>query len=260
MFCSDQSTTFLRNLGYNVVRHPTADLAPLALIGRQSGEPIRLGPLNLLISNPGTLPKITAGTTAADISGQTSAKIDIGIGANILGTLIGAMGGALGVNVSYTNAKKVQFTYLDVLTDAVVPLEVGSYLRNAEVDAENLILQEYVVGNGELFLVTKTAKSRRFTVTYEKKNETGAEVDLPALQALTSANVKVAASGQSNATITFEGSIPLAFGFQCFRVGVADGALSLTTVKAGAVAAAVGSSGEKPELLNDAGMLRLATR
>jgi hypothetical protein len=260
MLCTDKSTTFLRGLGYNVVRHPAADLVPLSLIGRQNNETIRLGPLNLLIKNPpGPLPQVTADTPAADINGQVSAKIDIGIGASILGTLIGAMGGAIGVNVSYTNAQKVQFSYLDVLTDAVVPLAVGSYLKNGDVDAGNLILEQYVMGNGELFLVTKIAKSHRFTVKYEKRNETAASVDLPALQALASASVKVTVSGDSNATVTFEGKTPLAFGFQCFRVGVVDGVLSLTTVQAGAIAAAVGGPAEKPQLLSEAGMLRLTT-
>jgi hypothetical protein len=261
MFCSDKSTTFLRGLGYNVVRHPSADLAPLSLIGRQNGESVRLGPLNLLITNPpGPLPTVTTDTPAADINGQVSAKIDLGIGASILGTLIGAMGGTIGVNVSYTDARKLQFSYVGVLTDAVVPLDVGSYLRNGEVDADNLVLQQYVMGNGELFLVTKTAKSRRFTVKYEKRNETAASVDLPALQALASANVNVTAAGDSNSEVTFEGSSPLAFGFQCFRVGVVEGVLSLTTVQAGAIAAAVGNPAEKPQLLSDAGMMELTAR
>ena len=96
MLCSDKSTTFLRGLGYNVVRHPSADFTPLGLLGRQNGETIRLGPLNLLITNPpGPLPKVTADVVAADINGQATSKLDIGIGANILGTLIGAMRGAL---------------------------------------------------------------------------------------------------------------------------------------------------------------------
>jgi hypothetical protein len=258
MLCSDKSTTFLRGLGYNVVRHPAADFVPLGLIGRQNKEVIRLGPLNLLITNPpGPLPAVTSDVVAADINGQASSKLDIGIGANILGMLIGAMGGSLGLNVSYTNAQKVQFTYSDVLTDSVVPLEVGTYLRNGNVDSGNLILQQYVLGNGELFLVTKVAKSRRFAVSYEKKNETAATVDVPALQALTSANVKVTAGGTSNATITFEGPTHLGFGFQCFQVGVVDGVLSLTTVQAGAIAAAAAGGGDKPALLGGAGLLRV---
>jgi hypothetical protein len=114
-----------------------------------------------------------------------------------------------------------------------------------------------VLGNGEVFLITKVAKSRRFAVSYEKKNETAAAVDVPALQALTSANVKVTAGGASNATITFEGPTHLGFGFQCFQVGVVEGVLSLTTVQAGAIAAAAGGGGDKPALLGDAGLLRV---
>jgi hypothetical protein len=50
LFCNDQSMTALSKLGYNVVRHPSANFRPLLLIGKQSGEFIQLGPLNQLIT------------------------------------------------------------------------------------------------------------------------------------------------------------------------------------------------------------------
>lgn len=78
--------------------------------------------------------------------------------------------GNLGVNLSFTDAKQLQFSFTDVTNDSVVPLDVGNYLRNAAVDNANLILQQYVLGNGELFLVTKIAKYNKFSVKFEKGN------------------------------------------------------------------------------------------
>jgi hypothetical protein len=68
----DKSTTYLAGLGYNVVRHPSAGFRPLTLLGRQNGAVNRLGPLNLLITNPpDTLPQVTADVLSADVNGQT---------------------------------------------------------------------------------------------------------------------------------------------------------------------------------------------
>src|SRR6187402_270783 len=155
LFCSDPSTTFLRTLGFNTVRLPSASFRPFVLIGRQNRETQQLGLLSSLITSaPGPLPAITADVPAANISGKKTAKMDVSIGANILGTLVGAMGGNVGVNIGYTDARKVEFTYKDVTLDSAMPLDIGTYLRDGKVDAGNLILQQYVLGNGELFVVT----------------------------------------------------------------------------------------------------------
>jgi hypothetical protein len=237
-FCTDQQMTALANLGYNVVRHPSANFRPLLLIGKQNNEFIQLGPLHQLITNPPGPPPTITSEVGGGIQGKASSKLDLGIGANILGSIIGAMGGNLGVNVGYTDARYIEFEYADVTVDSIVPLDVGNYLKDGDVDAGNLILQQYVLGNGELFVVTKVARSKKFSVNYERKNLTEAKVDVPALQTLAGANVKVTADVQKSSRIIFDGTTELGFAFQCLQVGVVDGQLSLMSVKAGAVTAA----------------------
>lgn len=258
--CGDKSTTFLKNLGYNVVRHPNSALRPLDLIGKQA-DTLYLGPLNLLLANrPGDLPSVQSDIPATDINGQTSSKLDVGIGASILGGLVAALGtGTLGATASYTDAQTLEFSYSGVLNDFIVPLEVGNYLKGGSVDRDNKILIEYVLGNGELYLVTKTAKSKKFTVTYERKNGTAAKVDVPVLKGMAGGNVSVTAENGSKHVITYEGTTPLIFAFQCFAVGVEDGTLNLTAVKAGGVvAAAVGGQQPSPVLLPGHGLLDLS--
>lgn len=122
--CNDQSTQFLRRQGYNVVRHPNARIRPTDLVGTQGGETLYLGKLNQLIGESAEgLPSIEENVESAEISGQSSSKMTIAIGANVLGNLIGAMGGNLGVETSYTNAQRIEFSYSGVLNDLVIPLE-----------------------------------------------------------------------------------------------------------------------------------------
>jgi len=260
--CNDQSVTFLKGLGYNVVRHPNAVLKPLDLIGIQNKESGYLGPLNLLITKPpGQLPATNKDIAAANINGKKSSKLSIGIGVNILGSVIGAMGGNLGADLSYTDAKTVEFQYSDVTNDEVVPLEVGNYLRDGEVDSGNLILKQYVLGNGKLYLVTKTAKSKKFTVSFERSNGTGAKVDVPIIQAAVGGKIEVKVDSTSKHVVTFEGSQPLVFGFQCYQVGVRDGNLNLVAVKSGGVPLSVtdeAGDAASPTLLDEEGLLDLA--
>lgn len=258
--CKDVSVTFLKSSGYNVVRHPSAAIQPLDLIGVQNKEPMYLGPLNLLITNPpGPLPPVTADVAAADINGKKTSKLKLGIGANILGNIIGAMGGNLGVDVSYTNARQIDFTFADVLNDSVVPLVVGNYLRDAEVDAGNLILKQYVMGNGKLYLITKTAKTDKLTVSYERSDGVAATVNVPVLQNIVGGNVSIDSGSAASGRITFAGSQKLVFAFQAFQVGVANGALSLTSVQAGGVFLAVDEpQGDKPTVLDAEGLMDLA--
>ena len=257
--CEDKSVTFLKGLGYNVVRHPNAATQPLDLIGVQKDEPRYLGPLNLLITNPpSSLPKITRDIVSADINGKSSSTLKIGVGVTILGNIIGAMGGNLGVNVNYTNAKQLTFSYTGVLEDSAVPLEVGDYLKAAEVDAGNLVLQQYVLGNGRLYLITRTAKSKKFTVTYEVNTGVDAKVDVPTLQGIAGGSVNVASTAARTAAVAFEGSQNLVFAFQCFEVGVKDGVLTLTTQQAGGVVfLAAGGPSPTPPLLPGDGLLNV---
>lgn len=258
--CKDQATTYLKDLGYNVVRHPREGIEPLQLIGRQNGSVLQLGGLDKLITSPpGPLPVITRDQVATDLSGQASSKLDLAVGLNILGSFIKAMtGNNLGLKTSYKQAQKVQFEFSEVTTDSVVPLEVGSYLRNGEVDDDNLVLEQYVLGNGSLYLITRTVKAKKFTVTAEKSNGTGVELEVPVIQQAVGGSVKVTADSERSSKITYEGPVALTFGFQAFEVGVAGGVLSLVSGKAGVVALAAGGGqveDVKPTVLEAGGLL-----
>ncbi|MGH9320381.1 MAG: hypothetical protein ACRD3V_10930, partial [Vicinamibacteria bacterium] len=112
MACGDPSTRFLKNLGYNVVKHPRMGIRPLELIGRQNKAVTRLGVIEQLVTQSDSArPAIFENEPAANVNGQTSASITLGIGLNILGTILSAMGGNLGINATYTNARKITFLY-----------------------------------------------------------------------------------------------------------------------------------------------------
>lgn len=246
--CNDKATSYLRQLGYNVVRHPQEGIQPLQLIGRQNNAVTQLGDLHLLITNaPSALPAVQKDQVATDVQGQTTSKLSVGIGLNLLGSFIGALGGNVGITTSYNQAQSVQFVFNDVVTDSVMPLEVGNYLRNGTVDADNLVLKQYVLGKGHLFLITKTVKARRFSVRAERKGGQEIKLQIPEIQGVVGGDVKVSGESESASVVTYEGSRYLTFGFQAYLVGVHNGELRMMVSKPGGIALAVGAGGDADE-------------
>ena len=76
------------------------------------------------------------------------------------------------------------------------------------------MVTHYLTGeDAQAFLILDVLKSDSLTVT--ASDEQGGEIglDVPAIQGLVGANVKVKPSSASNSTLTFTGQTPVTFGF-----------------------------------------------
>lgn len=259
--CSDKSTDYLKGLGYNVVRVPREGISPLTLVGSQRGASASLGKLeNMFVPPAPAVPAVETGLESAEINGKQSSKLDISIGANILGTLIGAMGGNLGVKTEYTTARQISFVYKSVVSDRVDPLLISQFIEAATFNPDGPLIHPYVLGNGRLFVISETIKSSEFTVMYEISNGVEAKVEVPAIEGLVKGNISISSEGANSASITFKGEKKLVFGFRCLELGVVDGRLQLTLAK-GAVPLAAGTEPAQEDfaILTDpgAGLLEL---
>ena len=234
--CHDKTTTMLRTQNYNVVRHPRDGINPLDLIGAFKDAVHQLGGLDKLITNPPpNAPTITRDQIAADLEGQQSDKQAAGIGLSFQKQVLAGQKVAFDVSAQYQKARRLQFTFNDVVTDTVAPLDVGEYLKQGQVNADNLVLQQFVLGQGTLFLITQTLKAKRITVKSENENGSEVKVDVPVIKGIASGKVNVEASADQSSLVTYSGDKSIVFGFQAFRVGVAGGVLSLVPAAPGSV-------------------------
>jgi hypothetical protein len=249
-FCSDRSTQFLTDLGYNVVRHPSAAIEPLQLIAVRGRAAAIAGRLEQLLM-PGTavaVPEVRRDAPAADIEGLTSATMRYGIGGALLANFVAALGGGV-LSVDLQRETGIRFRYREVLTDWTAPLEAGRFLAAAPIDGANPLVAAHILGQGDLYLITRTVKSRSFAVEFEERSAGEGEADFRG------AGPAVRVSRESARSVVFEGDTPVVFGFQCFRLGLQEGRVSLAPARAGSVAAAAGAGG--PELLARHGLLEL---
>jgi hypothetical protein len=258
--CIDRSTKFLKDLGYNVVRLPRAGIEPLQILGVQRGEALALGTLDRVLSKAtAPLPQLKRDEAVTNINGQRSSNLSASLGLNVLGAIVGAMGGNLGFKAQYKDAKTITFEYADVLGDSIVPLEVGAYLASAEVDYDNKVVEQYVLGNGRLYLITRTIKSKTFRVEAKASNGTAVTIDVPVLKDAIGGNVAVTVGGSSATAVAYEGPDPLVFGFQCFDLGIRDGNLTLVNTPAGGTAMdASEPTAARPVVIDRDGLLTLS--
>ena len=246
--CRDKAVNYLKGLNLNTVTQPSSDIKPLALIGEYRGAIAIIGTLDQLVSGSTAPTPSTSKGIAADVSGKKSSKLPLEIGINILGTLIGAMGGNLGVNASYNDAKTVEFSFKNVIRERANVVEIGDYLMGGEVRWNHLILQKYLFGKGNLYVITEVVRSQEIGVTAYSKTGANLGVDVPVIQEAVGGKVKVGVENESTKTIGYKGDSELVFGFVAIELSALENAetgelvLGYEPVAPGKVALSVGDN------------------
>ncbi len=248
--CKDPALKALKSKGYNVVRLPRVDLVPTQLLAANGKSLQRLGAMTSVFdaSPQVALPTISPDQPGPNISGTKSSDIQLGVGLNILGGLISALGGStLGLSLGYSRARTIQFEYADTLANSVEPALIDQFVAASSINAFARASSELLAAD-QVYVVTATLKSRKINVTAKDANKKNVGIDLPVIQNAVGANLKVTASGSENSVVTYEAAVPLVFAFQAIRL-VFDGGHYRTfrLIDAGSVAAeAVAVGGGEP--------------
>jgi hypothetical protein len=220
MWCSDPFVNYLKDLGYCMVRLPKSDMKPLQILSKQGRELSRLGELSTVLTAGDVipLPQIVENVQAASIAGKRTGDLSVGIGLNILGNVIGAMGGSmLGLDVAYKTAKTTSFEFNDVFEDRVEVAKLDQYLSDADVSPFSRYVATLLEAD-EIFVISSTIKSRKFSVEAKKSDGASLAVSVPVVKEIVGANVNVSGQTEVTAKVTYEGNAPLVFGLQAIRL------------------------------------------
>jgi hypothetical protein len=72
-------------------------------------------------------------------------------------------------------------------------------------------------------VTTATIKSNKINVEGKQKNNASVIVSVPEIKEIVGGNITVTSQGESSNKVTFQGSIPLVFGFQAVRLIYQEG-------------------------------------
>jgi len=224
----DPSVTFLNKFGYNVVKLPRAGIEPLDVIGIDQTTQW-LGSLKTVWQSTVPVPEPGAPRPASPVNGQKTDQLDLNFGLQILGNALAAFGAtAPSLDLAYKRARKVQFSYTNVTSTVVSPLEAGNYLASGTLNTSNPVVRHYFMEpDSQAFLIVDVLKSNSITVT--ALDEHGAEVgvDVPAIEGILGATIKVKPASASNSTIIYSGPQPVTFGFAVDEIMFDNGRWSL---------------------------------
>ena len=265
--CSDPSITYLNKFGYNVVKLPRKGIEPMDIIGKDASTEW-LGPLSAAWKSTIAVPPPGPAQPAVAVSGQKSDSLKLSVGLKVLANALAAFGATVpSLDVAYTRARNVQFTFTDVTSTSVSPMDAGNYLAGGDLNTASPIIQHYFLeGSAHAFLIFDVLKSDSISVTATDSNGVGVTVDVPQIQGLVGANVGVTTSASSQSTLTYKGQVPVTFGFKAFAISFANGKWSLAGAAASpdisfAAAAVVGGANslanQPPVILTSSGLLNM---
>ncbi len=257
MACIDPMMKLLNKSGYNMVRVPREGILPMDLLGRQHGRFEREGALRYLVTDPPEVfPPISPDQRTASLEGTRTDGLKVGLGVNILETLLKAMGGAIGGHADFDWARRMTFEFADVYSNTVDVMAVGHSLSGATVDRGNLVLKRYVEGVGKLYMITETLKSNSLVVEFESRTSAGGGATLPVIKEAVSGDLEIRGEAGRERAIRFQGETALVFAFRAHEVVVEDGELALQHARGPLVlAAGEGGAGPDPSLLAEADFL-----
>jgi len=217
----DQSITYLREHGYSVVRLPRSDIQPLQTLIRAGKKDLqRSGELkDIMVAGKNPLPALSANNAAPlAISGKESSSIKIDIGLEILGGIIGALGGSsLGPRAGFGNAKDLVVRFENVTEDHIDINHLDQFLTAALLRKDQTGLNNALL-DGRVYVINSTIKTNEFGIKASADSNTQVSLDVPAISQVASANLKVDVSKAREGIVTYKGTTPVVFGFQAVQL------------------------------------------
>ena len=261
--CGDKSVGKLNSKGYNVVKLPRAGIEPMDILGKDKKATELLGSLAAVWNTTAAAP-VTSTVPALDISGQESNSLDLSIGLNMLGNVLKAFGASTpSLDAAYKKARTLQFTYGNVTSTSVQPLQAGNYLASGTLNTANPLVRHYMLEDeAEAFLIFDVLKSNEISVVAKDEHGVDLKVDAGVIQGLVGAKVGLKTASSNETKLTYTGAVPVTFAFRAFEISFDQGVWNLQGAASDGLsfATSVGGSGEpagEPILLRANGLINL---
>lgn len=226
----DPSVSKLNDLGYNVIKVPRTDIAPLDLLGRDDPKsPLRkFGTISTFWKTSAPIPMPGPSSIAASLNNTHSNKLDLGFGLDLLTGVLAVFGAsAPSLDLSHTSAKSLEFNYTGVTTVSIDTGILGDYLTDGALAFTNPETKHRFLSQGsdqgsEVYIITEVIRATSITVTATDDHGNGVSLSAPEINGVLGGKVSVKPSASTNSAVTFESATtpptPAAFGFKSLKL------------------------------------------
>lgn len=248
--CKDKAVETLNNLGYDVVRFPRSDIAPLDVIVQSQGSHSRLAPLpNLWVSST-ALPAKTE-LPAPSVKTVESSELKGAFGIQAIVDIFSK----LTLSAAAKRAKSVQFVALEPRITRCVQADIEEYVSKGQVNTALAAARHFFDDNERLFIITEVIASKKLKIIVGGDSAAEASASAAEITGSISASGSVGSAKSAANEITYEQDTAAVFGFASAELLYEDGWLVDLPRKPGK--AFLGKGGNKQPLLSQSARLVL---
>ncbi|WP_263373022.1 gasdermin [Granulicella aggregans] len=204
----DPSISKLNDLGYNVIKVPRTDIAPLDLLAHDASSPQlrKIGTISTFWKTAAPIPVPGPPSAASSLNNTHSNKLELGFGLDLLKGALAVFGAsAPSLDLSHTSARSLQFNYTGVTTVSIDTGLIGDYLTEGTLNVGNPETKHRFLDEGsQVYIITEVIRSTSITVTATDDQGNGVSLSAPEINGIVGGNVSVKPSSATNSAITFE--------------------------------------------------------
>jgi hypothetical protein len=212
---------FLPDRHYLPIAMPTRDVQVFDVLTRaRDGSLDRYSRLDeVLVISSGDV-HVYRDQPVVDTSGSSGSTAKLGLGLNVVSSLIQALGGDAGIDVQSSNATGVRYSYAKVVSDRVDLASLDGRLYDADLRPD-LHNAADLLAAGQIYVVVGVLRARALEVEFVRDGTKGVDVDVPAIQALVGADITVGVESHRSSRMTFTGKTTLTVAAKAARLNLA---------------------------------------
>jgi hypothetical protein len=184
----DPSISKLNDLGYNVIKVPRTDIAPLDLLAHDAASPQlrKIGTISSFWKTSAPVPVPGPPSVAASLNNTHSNKLELGFGLDLLKGALAVFGAsAPSLDLSHTSARSLQFNYTGVTTVSIDTGLIGDYLTEGTLNVGNPETKHRFLDAGsQVYIITEVIRSTSITVTATDENGNGVSLSAPEINGI----------------------------------------------------------------------------
>jgi hypothetical protein len=213
--------SFLPDRHYLPVAMPTRDVQVFDVLTRARDASLdRYSRLDEVLTAPTSEVRVYRDEPVVDTSGSSGSTAKLGLGLNVVSSLIQALGGDAGLNVQAENVTGVHYSYAKVVSDRVDLASLDRCLHIADLRPD-LHNAADLLAAGQIFVVVAVLRARAVEVEFVRDGSRGVDVDIPAIQAMVGGDIAVTVESHRSSRMTFTGKTTLTVAAKAARLNLA---------------------------------------